>query len=562
MKAVAGLALVLGLVVIPAAAQTAPKYEMPPPPAKVNAAAYQKYEAPWRAHLLKVREAMRIEDPLQRCLAWPDLPDTHWPEGHAAAHCRNHHDPLMASLDLGWLEARVNAGDLAGLNAALDAQLARHFQPEPQFHEAIHYIFDTIRADERSNELRTRWLRLAPEDAYALLARASYYRRMAWKARGGGFAGETPSAQMARMSALVERAMPLYRKAIALNPRLMPAYEGMLNLAKADSLDAVGEEAFAGANAIDPACPTIAKEHMNALLPRWGGSYEQMEAYAATLRPLLAKRPLLALHVAAAYADMGNVLMRGKTADADRAALEADEKAIDASSEEDVLQEAASIALNPRIDMPGDKGKSQAYLLQVERFRPTPAWSRYWLAYVFVQDEPAIALRYADALVAADPANSGYRYMLAGSLYNTRQPEAADYHYRILMEDAEYRLTSLRRSGGDVDFQPVDFQRGGDHPRRPAPCHAGARIPQGRPCRIPAPAGEDAPHRPRGKRRCRTRAGQRRPGRPVAARAGAEDARRCAPHPEDPLIWNRRRAPAAEEEHAEDRRRRWCRPQR
>ena len=32
MKAVAGLALVLGLVVIPAAAQTAPKYEMPPPP--------------------------------------------------------------------------------------------------------------------------------------------------------------------------------------------------------------------------------------------------------------------------------------------------------------------------------------------------------------------------------------------------------------------------------------------------------------------------------------------------------------------------------------------------
>ena len=32
MKAVAGLALVLGLAVIPAAAQTAPKYEMPPPP--------------------------------------------------------------------------------------------------------------------------------------------------------------------------------------------------------------------------------------------------------------------------------------------------------------------------------------------------------------------------------------------------------------------------------------------------------------------------------------------------------------------------------------------------
>lgn len=444
MKGAVGLAFALLLTAIPAAAQTAPKYEMPPPPAKADAAAYQKYEAPWRAHLLKVREAMRIEDPLQRCLAWPDLPGTHWPQGHAAAHCRNHHDPAMARLDLGWLEARVAAGDLAGLNAALDAQLARHFLPEPQFHEAIHYIFDTIRADERSNELTSRWLRLAPEDAYALLARASYYRRMAWKARGGGFAGDTPAAQMTRMSELVERAIPLYRKAIALKPRLMPAYEGMLNLAKADSLDAVGEEAFEGANAVDPACPTIAKERMNALLPRWGGSYEQMEAYAARLRPLVAQRPLLALHVAAIHADMGDILSREETVDADRAALAADEQAIDASSEEGVLEEAASIALNPRIGTPGEKGKSQAYLLQVERFRPAPEWARRWLAHVFVQDEPAIALRYADALVAAKPANSEYRYLLAGSLYNTRQPEAADHHYRILMEDAALRLTALR----------------------------------------------------------------------------------------------------------------------
>lgn len=444
MKASAGLIFALLLAAMPAASQTGPKYELPPPPAEVDPAHYAKFEAPWRQHLLKVREAMRIKDPLQRCLAWPDLPGTHWPEGHAAAHCRNHFDVAQDRLTLDWLEARVDAGDLAGLNATLDAQLARHFQPEPQFNEAIHYVFDHIVADERSNALTARWLRMAPEDAYALLARASYYRRMAWKARGGRFAGETPAAQMARMSELVERAVPLYRKAITLNPRLMPAYEGMLNVAKADSLDAVGEEAFEGANAHDPACPTIAKERMNALLPRWGGSYEQMEAYAARLRPLVPQRPLLALYVASMHADMGDMLSREETADADRAALAADEKAIDASSEENALEEAASLALNQRIGVPGEKGKSQAYLLQIERFRPAPEWAHRWLAYIFVPVEPTIALRYADALMAAKPASSEYRYLLAGSLYNTRQPEAADHHYRILMEDAEYRLTSLR----------------------------------------------------------------------------------------------------------------------
>ncbi len=443
-----GAVLAAGVVALVVSAQVQAQADIPyrltRPTAKVETARYERYEAPWRAHLLKVREAMRIEDPLQRCLAWPDLPGTQWPASHSAAHCRNHHDPVMAKMDLGWLEARVAAGDLAGLNAALDAQLARHFQPEPQFHEAIHYIFDTIRADERSNQLTSRWLRLAPEDAYALLARASYYRRMAWKARGGGFAGDTPVAQITRMSELVERAIPLYRKAIALKPRLMPAYEGMLNLAKADSLEAVGEEAFEGANAVDPACPTIAKERMNALLPRWGGSYEQMEAYAARLRPLVAQRPLLALHVPAALTDMGDLLTRQDTAEADRAALEVLRKAVAASSEEGALEDAASQALAERNGSPGAKGQVQAYLLQVERFRPTRAWGRRWLANDMIQVEPAIALWLADGLVKADPGHTFDRYLLAASLYNTHQYDAADVQYRRAMEDPEIRLTALR----------------------------------------------------------------------------------------------------------------------
>ena len=52
-------------------------------PAKANEALLDGVSEPWRAYLVKAREAERIEDPLQRCLAFPDLPDNSWPAGHA-----------------------------------------------------------------------------------------------------------------------------------------------------------------------------------------------------------------------------------------------------------------------------------------------------------------------------------------------------------------------------------------------------------------------------------------------------------------------------------------------
>ncbi|MBE2212147.1 MAG: DUF4034 domain-containing protein [Xanthomonadaceae bacterium] len=435
---------------MPASAQSNKKYKLPLPDERVDASRFEDFKSPWREHLLRVREVLKIEDPLQRCLAWPDLPGSQWPAGHAASHCRHYHDDSVGIYTLDWLESLLSQGDLAAINAALNKRLELHFKPEPGFHEAIHFLFDKIEADDRSDALTSRWLRAAPDDAYALLARATFYRKEAWKARGARYAAKTPASQMSRMSELAERSVPLYRKAIAINPRLMPAYEGMLNVATADSLDAVAEEAIKGAQKQDPACPAIARERMRAMQPRWGGSYEAMDAYATELDRLTVSRPLLALYVGAPFADASDMAGDQEGREAEELAVKLSQEAIRRGSNLTDLSDAASRAniLHRRNKLSHEGiGDSVAMALQYERFhgRP-PSWTLNWLAHVFVRRDPAMALRYADMAIGEEPESTNNQYILAASLYNTGQPEPADYYYRLAMEDKnpDMRLTALR----------------------------------------------------------------------------------------------------------------------
>ncbi len=428
-------------------AQVIAEYSLPALSDKPEMSRYAKFEAPWREHLLQAREAMKIEDPLQRCLAWPDLPGNQWPAGHAASHCRNHFDEQTNKLDLAWLETHLQRGELSAINAALDAQLARHFQPEPNFHEGIHYFYGKIEGDAQSDALTSRWLRAAPEDAYAVLARASYYKSAAWKARGAKYAANTPQSQMTTMSEYVERAVPLYRKAIALNPKLMPAYEGMLDVATIDSLDAVALEAVKGAEAQDPACPSVAMELMGSLRPRWGGSHEAMNAYAGKLKAHIPSRPLLALYLASPYSDMADIMGDVETAEGEQAAYELGVKAVSLGGLDSALSQLGSDTntLSGREKkQAGASGESIAYLMQTVRFGTADLWARRWLADMFMWRDPAIGLRLADSAIRDEPASHAMNYILAATLYNTRQFKAADHHYAYAAEDPRFRLVALR----------------------------------------------------------------------------------------------------------------------
>lgn len=414
--------------------------DLPAIPDKPDAEVFKDAPAPWRDYLIKTRAAERIADPLQRCLAFPDLPGNQWPTGHAAAHCRHHYAIKRPTLaEIGEL---VNRGEIAQLEKIFDESLQRHFS-EDDFGDDIHDTFNYLltRGDEGIDQLTADWLKQAPDSAYANLARGAYFNGAAWKARGGKFSSETPQDNLRRMSELVEQAIPYFERAISLNPKLMPAYTGMIDMGMMDSRPELEAKGVRGAEKFDAACPELANIRMRAISPRWGGSYEEMLAYANRLSLHLDRRPQLAINVSAPYADRGDRMVADDQFTHET--VEILEIALRAGSDEDALRDAANVVMNVT-DGDKDKWKGVAYLLQESRFRPTNAWGARQIGWRLVRGEPEWSLRYSQLAVSLEDKNAFGHYLLAAGYYNSKQFELAEQHYLIALEDSGQRRASLK----------------------------------------------------------------------------------------------------------------------
>jgi tetratricopeptide (TPR) repeat protein len=422
------------------ASMAAPAAEPPAIPEHADPKRYEGMPEPWRDYLLQARAAERIADPLQRCLAFPDIPGNHWPAGHAAAHCRYHfaHKPPS----LAEIAAMLDNGKVAELEALVDASQQRHFS-EQDFGEDIHRIFDRAVFDgsAESDRATAKWLALRPDSAYANLARGQFLASSAWDARGGKYASQTPRASLRRMSELVGEAIPYLEKSLKIDPRLMPAYTVLINIGMMDSREDVESDAFERAKKIDPACVELARMRMNALEPRWGGSYEEMLGYASELKQYLPGRPQLAIHVEKPFADRGDRLI-GDDRYTDEA-IEVLDAAVAIGSDEEALYDAADAAINSTGAKP-DPLKGAAYLLQESRFQEVNAWADRNIARALVQMEPEWSLRYAQRAVELKSDNAWGHYLAGAAYYNTNRYAEADREYAIAIEDPSQRQASLR----------------------------------------------------------------------------------------------------------------------
>lgn len=444
--ALAGLAL-LALPCSAADAEGEPK----PIPDKPESEQFPDAPAPWRDYLVQARAAERLGDPLQRCLAYPDLPGNRWPEGHAEAHCRLH---AIQVIDLAGIDAYLERGGIEALDALMAGYLRKHFEA-PEFGEDIHDAINRFSdaTNTEADRISTRWLSLAPKSAYANAARASYLLDAAWNARGNKFAASTPRESMRKMGELVAQSIPLYEEALRIEPRLMPAYVGLLDLAMTDSRHELERAVIARAREHDPACISMARQMMTALEPRWGGSYEEMLSLAAQLSPLVGDRPLLAMHVGSPYGDRGDRLRAQEQYT--KEAMDILAIALRTGSNEEHMRDAAIVAINL---VAADGGPQHWYalaaLLQEARFREGSAWADRQIAWYLVREEPEWGLRHALRAVEREPESGFGQYMLAAAYYNTGQYDAAERHYLAAAEDEAQRMGALGELAEMRLFEP------------------------------------------------------------------------------------------------------------
>lgn len=403
-----------------------------PPPAPPD---YAQASPAVRTFLQAAKRAEAIQDPLARCLAYPDYPDQAWPAGMSEAYCYFQWEPAI-TLDI--VRGYLARGALAELDARFKADLERHFSSD-HFSEIIHRDFNRFDASQASGQVSQQWLALAPQSPYALAARAGYFRAMAAKARGGAWAKDTPAENMQRMSEFAERAIDYYQQAIRIEPRLMQAYAGLVDTTILSSDHEFGEKVFERGMAVDPACKMLTGYRMEALTPRWGGSYPQMLELSARIAPFVKRRPLLALNMVWPQFDLADMT---SSQDSYEAALPLIKPLLRLSPHEFIFEKSARWMDHVP---PVDRWEQLVELVEASRFGSGGAEISLLRGRLLMQlaNEPAWAQASLKAAVRDDPDNAYAHYLLAAAYWNAGQPEQSEPDYLLAMKDPRNRRDAL-----------------------------------------------------------------------------------------------------------------------
>lgn len=192
--------------------------------------------------------------------------------------------------------------------AKLDSLLSAAADSAHSDYHGETYLFgayDAFEDDTSLGQPLDRWVRERPASAPAHIARATYLMSLGWDARGTRYAKDTPRQAMQRMQALFDAAKRDVDSAVALTPRSAAAYLVRLEVTHGDTA-ASRQSLMKGLEDI-PASFYLRRAHMRNLIPRWGGSYEAMRAFANESEAMADSNPRLRVlrgYIALDYAEV------------------------------------------------------------------------------------------------------------------------------------------------------------------------------------------------------------------------------------------------------------------
>ncbi|WP_244237355.1 DUF4034 domain-containing protein [Corallococcus llansteffanensis] len=147
-----------------------------------------------------------------------------------------------------------------------------------------HWMTDGIQAlgngAPDSEALLDAWVEASPRSFAPYLARGAHWVNVGYLRRGTRFVAATADEELAGMQKAFERAVSDLHRAWALQPKAVAAARPLLNVATALGDREARERVFARAAEQCPSCADVRTVYLHGLTPRWGGSYEEMDAFA------------------------------------------------------------------------------------------------------------------------------------------------------------------------------------------------------------------------------------------------------------------------------------------
>lgn len=377
------------------------------------------------SYVAAMRKADAIADPLQRCLAYPDLPGNSWPAGVAKARCAMFLTPARYSLDdIEKLLAQTKGA--ATLDAAFATLLEQHFSVPAQREQitiALRVFSDKDR--DRAERVARAWIAAAPDSAFAHAALGHVLAGRGWDARGTRYVSETSGEALGAMSDYFVKAAMEYGAALDANARLLPACQALISIGRQSS-SALEADATRRCLAIDPASYFTVDQMMTAAEPRWGGSDEAMRTVSAYALEQAPRNPVLGV-----FAGNDAFYRIDRMQDGDEAALAELQPAALKAPNAAYLRAVGGAYLRK-----GDAWKALAYLSQALRFSPAYAQESRFRAYTLYRlGEVAWARADAQRAVELDPKSAHAQQVLGNIVRRLDGPAAALPYFRAAMDD-------------------------------------------------------------------------------------------------------------------------------
>ncbi|HJP98006.1 MAG TPA: DUF4034 domain-containing protein [Rhodanobacteraceae bacterium] len=366
--------------------------------------------------LLAAMHAEAIKDPLRRCLAYPDPPGSHWDRDAVEAYCEYRHQPVIS---LAQVRQYIRCGHAAELDHLL-AQALRRQLNDPGARAPLDRIFqaDFRDASPALRKLLNEWKRESPDSAFAFAASGLAYNEAAFDARGSDELDNTPRENITAMDTLSALADTDLKKAVSLNPKVMPAWSAMANLGGFDKGYEYADAAVRRGLAIEPDNYQIYSTLIWLEQPNWYGSLADMQSMTRSALQHAKRNPTLKMLIPL------KDFYRIDHCHCDEATqLPAYEAALKHLAGVYQLKDAADTAVDVH-----NSPVAAIYTSEVLRFDPDLVNTRIDRMYALTDlGFTPWAEREGDALIAGSPGNEyavkarGWAYLMEGDLAHARQ---------------------------------------------------------------------------------------------------------------------------------------------
>jgi tetratricopeptide (TPR) repeat protein len=143
----------------------------------------------------------------------------------------------------------------------------------------------TDTAEPELEPLLNEWVRVYPSSFIALLARGHYHEAVGWKKRGNKFSDNTSKDQFEAMSESFKKAAIDLTTSSKLKSSSVLPYPGLLQIISSISENKNERlDILIKANKIDPKNYIVRRMALYTFVPKWGGSFEEMDHIVAQSR--------------------------------------------------------------------------------------------------------------------------------------------------------------------------------------------------------------------------------------------------------------------------------------